>query len=125
MLSVEARPAGGVELGRYIVRNVASCADCHGSGKPSEDQPLSGKILHTGDEVVVAPNITPDRDTGIGAWTEGDIATYLRTGTRPDGSLAQSAMAGLIVTGFSHFTPVEAHAVAAYLKSQPPVRHRM
>jgi hypothetical protein len=70
------------------------------------------------------PNITPDRETGIGRWSESAIARYLRTGSRPDGGLAQSLMAGLIFSSFSHLTSEEAHEIATYLKSIPPARHR-
>jgi mono/diheme cytochrome c family protein len=119
------RPAGGVALGRYLVHSVSGCTDCHApSGSGPDAEKLIGKMLHIGSEAVIVPNLTPDRETGIGAWSEGQIARYLRTGTRPDGGLAQSAMAGLILTSFSHYTPDEARAVAAYLKSLPPVRHR-
>jgi mono/diheme cytochrome c family protein len=118
------RPAGGVELGHYLVRHVCVCADCHSpDGSGSEDAPLTGKVM-PGRSRAVAPNITPDRETGIGAWSAADTARYLRTGSRPDGGVAQAAMAGLILTSFSHFTPEEADGIAAYLKSLPPVRHR-
>ncbi|HEX5323686.1 MAG TPA: c-type cytochrome [Capsulimonadaceae bacterium] len=121
----ESRPSGGIALGQYLVRNVSSCADCHASGPPGSDNlPLSGgKVTLDGKEAPV-PNITPDRSTGIGSWSEEEIARYLRTGARPDGGVAQSAMAGLILTSFSHFTPEEADAIAAYLKSQPAIRRR-
>jgi mono/diheme cytochrome c family protein len=119
------RPAGGVELGRYLVHSVSGCTDCHAPGGPGPDaEKLIGKVLHIGGAAIVAPNLTPDRATGLGAWSEGDIARYLRTGTRPDGGLAQSAMAGLILTSFSHYSPDEARAVAAYLKNLPAVHHR-
>ncbi len=72
----------------------------------------------------LVPNITPDRESGIGRWSESAIARYLRTGSRPDGGLAQSLMAGLIFSSYSHLTRQEAQAIAAYLKSIPPVGYR-
>ena len=119
------RPTGGVELGGYLVRHVCVCTDCHGGGVgDTHGDNLIGKVLKMDGESVVAPNLTPDTKTGIGTWSESDIARYLRTGSRPDGGLAQSAMAGLILTSFSHLRPAEARAIAAYLKSLPPVQHR-
>ena len=118
-------PTEGVALGRYLVRHVSVCADCHSPGEPGDSAggpELSGKTLRLGGRALVAPNLTPDRETGLGRWSEGDIARYLRTGSRPDGGLAQSAMAGLILSSYSHYTPEEARAVAAYLKSLAPVR---
>ncbi len=123
-----ARPTEPVALGGYLVNNVSGCADCHTPGsEPGREGPglaFAGKIMEAGGQKVVASNITPDKETGVGSWSAADIARYLRTGRRPDGGLAQSLMAGLIVTSFSHYTPGEARAVAAYLKSLPPARHR-
>lgn len=112
-LAADVRPAGGVDLGRYLVRNVCSCADCHGDN-------LAGKVMRMGSELTVVPNITPGA-RGVGQWSEGDIARYLRTGSRPDGGLAQGPMAAVILTSFSHLSPAEARAVAEYLKTVPPV----
>jgi mono/diheme cytochrome c family protein len=118
----DVRPTEPVALGRYLVRHVCGCVDCHAPGGQAPDSaPLTGRVL-PGDGVT-ASNLTPDRQTGIGTWRQADIARYLRTGARPDGGLAQSAMAGLIVTSFSKLTPDEANAIAAYLKSLPAVRH--
>ena len=105
-------PTGRVELGRYLVRHVSSCADCHGDN-------LAGKVMKTGGESIVTPNLTPGAVDAVGRWSQSDIARYLRTGARPDGGLAQGSMAGLILSSFSHYTGAEASAVAAYLKSVP------
>jgi len=118
----DTRPTEDIALGRYIVRNVSFCADCHATRIAGfREKPLLGGTITIDGKQVNVPNITPDREGGIGTWSEEEIARYLRTGTRPDGGLAQSAMAGLILTSYSHFTPTEARAVAAYLKSQIPV----
>jgi len=102
------------DQGRYLVRNVSSCADCHGDD-------LAGKVMKMGGESIVTPNLTSGG--GVGRWSRSDVATYLRTGSRPDGGLAQGPMAGLILSSFSHYTADEASAVASYLKSLPAV-HR-
>jgi mono/diheme cytochrome c family protein len=121
-------PESGVALGKYLVENVTTCGDCHTPRDPSGPRPgllLAGDMLPQGSEgAVLVPNITPDRETGIGRWSESAIARYLRTGSRPDGGLAQSLMAGLIFSSFSHLTSEEAHAIAAYVQSIPPVRHQ-
>src|SRR5262249_49633989 len=114
---------------RYLVESVSTCGDCHtphSSSGPESGMLLAGNLLDLSPgHAEVVPNITPDRETGIGRWKESEIARYLRTGSRPDGGLAQSIMAGLIITSFSHFTGQEADAIAAYLKSIPPVHHRL
>ena len=121
----EERPTEPVALGHYLVAHVSGCTDCHAQETVGpQELPLTGKILHIGSQDIVAPNLTPDRETGLGRWSRADIARYLRTGTRPDGGLAQSTMAGLILTSFSHLTPEESDAIAAYLKTLPPVHER-
>jgi mono/diheme cytochrome c family protein len=126
--SPERPPESGIALGEYLVESVTTCGDCHTSRDRSGPRPglrLAGNVLPHGAEGTIAvPNITPDRETGIGRWSERAIARYLRTGSRPDGGLAQSLMAGLIFSSYSHLTRQEAQAIAAYLKSIPPVRHR-
>jgi len=119
-------PESGIALGRYLVQNVSTCTDCHLPRGASPPERLIGQLLPVGPgRTVFVPNITPDRETGIGRWSAAEIAQYLRSGSRPDGGLAQSLMAGLILTSYSHLTPDEARAIAAYLESIPPVGYRL
>ena len=69
---------------------------------------------------MVGPNITPDRDTGIGAWTDAQIITALREGHRPDGTIIGPPMP---IPVYQELSDGDAAAVAAYLRSLPPVRH--
>ncbi len=68
-----------------------------------------------------ARNLTPDQATGIGSWTEEQIVTAIRAGRRPDGSPLLPPMPW---PDFAHFTDDDAHAIAAFLKSIPPVSHK-
>jgi mono/diheme cytochrome c family protein len=67
------------------------------------------------------PNLTSDRKTGLGEWSEQDIATALRTGVRPDGRELAPAMPW---RSYAKLTDADLQAVAAYLKSLPPVDHK-
>ena len=78
-----------------------------------------------GPEGELAPNITPDPDTGIGRWTTADITWYLRTGLKPDGDDTQGLMAELIDNGYRHMTSSDLEAIAAYLKSLDPIVNRV
>ncbi|MES2461372.1 MAG: hypothetical protein V4671_12385 [Armatimonadota bacterium] len=119
----DSAPTEPVALGRYLVENVSACVDCHAAEESAHGTAkLTGRVLETSGGRVLAPNLTTDRIVGIGRWSQRDIARYLRTGTRPDGGLAQSAMAGLILTSYSKLTAEEADAIAAYLKALPPER---
>lgn len=89
---------------------------------------LAGNSKRTGPEGQAAPNITPDRATGVGDWTEEQIATYLATGNRPDGDVAGGLMGGNIqgiLAGYEDMTPADLHAIARYLKSIPAVRNKV
>jgi mono/diheme cytochrome c family protein len=109
-----------VARGQVLV-TVANCAGCHSpkneDGSPVADMMLAGAPLR--DEF--ASNITPDEETGIGAWTEEEIANFLRTGLYPDGTPVEGAMAQQIERRFSKLTEADAAAIAAFLKTIPPV----
>src|ERR1700756_1074651 len=108
-----------VDRGRYLVRGIGTCGNCHSptpeSGFPSADEPLSGG------EAIVAPifksyppNITSDPKSGIGTWTEDQIVTALRDGKRPDGRIIRPPMP---IAFIRHISDQDAYAIAAYLKT--------
>lgn len=75
-----------------------------------------------GEGVYVPPNLTPDSETGIGKWTKEQIATAITTGVTPDGRILSSAMPW---ADFKSLTHEDAMAIAAYLKSLPPISNRV
>jgi mono/diheme cytochrome c family protein len=113
-----------VDRGKYLV-SVLGCMDCHTPGSlygfPDTTRMLSGSELGwTGPWGTTYPrNLTPD-STGIGSWSENDIVTAIRTGVRPDHTPLLPPMPWPM---YSHLTDDDAAAVAAYLKSIPPVSH--
>ena len=76
-----------------------------------------------GPEGVRVPNITPDRETGIGDWTYEQLLTYLGTGRRPDGVFAGSVMAEVLGTSSMRLTRDDLHSLGIYLQSLPPVNN--
>jgi hypothetical protein len=71
------------------------------------------------------PNITPDKETGIGKWSRNDIAEYIVTGIKPDLDNAQGLMAEVIEAGYKQMTKEDALAIADYLKSIPAIKNRI
>lgn len=116
-------PTGGVERGKYIVNVASHCSDCHTPQLP-DGSPNFAKYLAGGPiEDQISANITPDDETGIGKWTEADIVTELHTGMRPSGTPVGGLMADVLNGGLNKITDADAQAVAAYLKTVPPVNN--
>ncbi|MEW6509901.1 MAG: c-type cytochrome [Bacteroidota bacterium] len=90
-------PGETVEYGRYVASNLAGCMECHTprnvqDGKFYLDSLGAGSSFAFGGEPgtmagAFARNITPDRETGIGSWTEEQFITAVTTGVRPDGTV--------------------------------------
>lgn len=109
--------------GAYLVRALGHCGECHTPRTPwgslKEDQALSGNP--EGPEGDPVPNLTPDRETGLGRWSVADIAWYLETGGTPDGDYAGSVMAEVIDEGTSRLTSEDRRSIATYLKTLPAI----
>jgi len=116
-------PTDPVARGEMLVR-LARCSQCHTpkneDGSPNLEMNLAGNRIND-DEV--AWNLTPDEDTGLGDWTEEEIAMFLRTGELSDGSKIAGTMATNIERYFNVLTEDDAMAIAAYLKSLPPIEN--
>jgi mono/diheme cytochrome c family protein len=117
-----------VARGEYLVK-FGGCIDCHTPGyffgKPDMARALGGsevgfEIPDLG--VFYGPNLTPDKETGLGAWTKEQIVAALQKGTRPDGRLLAPIMPW---KAFANLTKGDADAIAAYLMSLPPLRHKV
>jgi mono/diheme cytochrome c family protein len=108
--------------GAYLVTALAHCGECHtprnwfGATEPSRF--LAG--TPDGPDGKKVPNITPDRKTGIGDWSEDDIVTLLATGQTPDYNFVGGAMAEVVRTT-ARLTEEDRRAIALYLKSLPAI----
>lgn len=123
-------PGGGdkVKRGEYLVA-VGACGDCHTPGallgQPEMDKVFSGgsvgfAIPELG--YFFPPNLTPDDGTGLGQWSEAEIAKAIREGVRPDGR----QLAPVMPYGwYSKMTDEDAMAMAAYLKSLAPIANKV
>jgi mono/diheme cytochrome c family protein len=113
-----------VKRGDYLVNTIMTCGNCHTpKGPPAA---VAGKDFSGGlswDEPpfkVTAPNITQDKDTGIGKWSDAEIKTLLRTGVRPNGV----PIAMVMPTNFYEIiTERDMDAIVAYLRTIKPVKN--
>ena len=122
LLSPALAQSPDIERGKYLV-TIATCEGCH-SPRDSRDQPIKEKRFAGGRRSggLMTPNLTPDIETGLGAWSEAQIVDALRNGKRPDGSGIRPTMS---VFFYRHFTDADARAIAAYLKSLAPIRNKV
>ncbi len=114
-----------LERGAYLVEGIANCGNCHAPQEASGALPFTplsgGPAITSPVFTVYPPNITPDRETGIGMWTEDQVVTALRDGHTPAGTMLRPPMP---VPFYRSMSDDDAHAIAAYILSRPPVRHQ-
>ena len=117
-----------VERGEYLV-TIGGCNDCHTPGyffgKPDMSRFLGGSDVGfeiPGLGVFVGPNITPDKETGIGSWSGEEIVAAIQTGVRPDGRTLAPIMPW---HAFAHLTENDATAISAFLQSLEPVSNKV
>ena len=107
-----------VEKGRYLTI-VGDCAACHtlpGSGH----ELAGGRPIETPFGMLLAPNITPDPQTGIGAWTDDEFVNALTKGIGRNGTRLYPAMP---YTYYTKLTRDDALAIRAYLNTVPAVHN--
>jgi len=111
--------------GRYLVEVVGHCGECHTPrnmvGGLKRGRPFAGTRYSPGGNSV--PNITPDKETGIGDWSSGDFLFFFKTGLKPDGDDIQGDMREVVEGGLRHLNEADMRAMAAYLKSLPAIRN--
>jgi mono/diheme cytochrome c family protein len=122
--SALAQPAA--ERGSYLVNTIMTCGNCHTpKGPPAA---VAGKDFSGGlswDEPpfkVTAPNITQDKDTGIGNWTDDQIKTMLLTGKNPHGIQEAEVMPTAF---YPILTPGDLNSIVAYLRTLKPVSNKV
>jgi mono/diheme cytochrome c family protein len=139
VLSPKSRPAPvmtaptnpeAVERGRYLVHHVAGCVGCHSKVQEVPGEPPVEGMLGAGRDFgeipnypvhIRARNITPDKETGLGGWTDGEIARAIREGVSKDGSALFPQMPYL--TYRETLSDGEVLDIIAYLKTMKPVKN--
>lgn len=119
-----------IERGRYLFHHLADCAGCHSPRDPAKfammpDPARTGAGFVFPEELgfpgrVVAPNITPDPETGIGGWTDGERIRAIREGVSRDG---RALFAFMPFRQFSRLSDEDIFSLVAYMNSLPPVRN--
>lgn len=113
--------------GAYLATALSHCGECHTPrnvlGGLKQSMAYAGSV--EGPEGELAPNITPDPETGIGNWSQADVVWYLQTGLKPNGDDTQGLMSEVIEHGYKHLPEQDLRAIATYLKTRPPIRNKV
>lgn len=115
-MAVQLKDPAVIAKGRYLA-TVGDCVSCHTAqaGAPY----AGGRMLPTPFGAIPAPNLTPDPETGIGAWNFAEFWRALHEGIGRNGEPLYPAFS---YTSFTKVTQDDAIAVFAYLRSLPPAR---
>ena len=114
-----------VERGKYLVEVIGACGNCHTPKGPAGELP--GKHMAGGFSITeefgtaITPNITPDRETGIGRWSDAEIVRAIREGKGRDGRTLGPPMPYGLYRGLSD---ADVRAMVAYLRTLPAISHR-
>ncbi|NIF20025.1 c-type cytochrome [Candidatus Pantoea multigeneris] len=110
-----------VNRGDYLVNALAHCDTCHTPRNSlmgqDNSKALSGGSLGSW----YAPNITPDATSGIGNWSDADLARYLQTGHVPGKAQAAGPMAEAVEHSLQYLSKEDINAMVAYLRQVPAV----
>jgi mono/diheme cytochrome c family protein/uncharacterized protein YjiS (DUF1127 family) len=117
-----------IKRGQYLV-TLGGCTDCHTPGyffgKPDAARYLGGSEVGfeiPGLGVFHGPNLTPDRETGLGKWSAEQIGKAITAGQRPDGRVLAPIMPW---HAFANLTDDDVRAIVAFLTSLPPVKNKV
>ena len=123
-----------IEHGRYLVELIG-CGACHTDGaivgEPNPAHLLAGSdfgIAYTSPlrdkypGVVYPANLTPDKSTGLGDWTDDQIAAAIRSGARRHGSGRLTVMSWPL---YQRMADTDVNSIVAYLRSIPAVKHKV
>lgn len=128
-LKVEATPER-VARGKYLVHHVSVCLDCHSERAPGYALPIKPGREGVGGFIwdrkigfpgtLAAPNLTSDRETGLGAWTDDEILRAIREGVDREGK----ALFPIMPYGhYRHLSDDDGQAIVAYLRTIAPQRY--
>ncbi|ARS36210.1 c-type cytochrome [Pontibacter actiniarum] len=127
------RTAAQIERGRYLANHVAVCIDCHSTRDFSRlaAPPVPGTFGKGGDRfdhslgfpgTFYAKNITSDKETGIGTWTDGEVYRAITRGVSKDGEPLFPVMP---YKSYSQLTTEDAYAIVAYIRTLAPIKHKV
>ncbi len=118
-----------VAYGGYIVNALGHCFECHTTPGPQGAPDFAGHLGAGGFEINLGPgmvirtaNITSDKETGLGSWTDAEIARAITKGIGKEGRPLSPPMA---YSYYANMTPEDVEAVVAYLRTVPAISNKV
>jgi len=105
--------------GAYLVEALGHCGDCHTPRNLAQALDNRRKFAGALTNGWRAYNLTPDRGSGIGAWSDDDVAAYLSNGHADGHGTAGGPMAEVVDASLSKLQPADIRAIVTYLRSVP------
>ena len=105
--------------GAYLAEALAHCGDCHTPRNLAQAMDNRRKFEGALAGGWRAYNITPDRASGVGDWSDDELVQYIMGAHVPGRGAASGSMAEAINAGLKDLTPGDLHAIVAYLRSVP------
>jgi mono/diheme cytochrome c family protein len=123
--SIAADQEAQVARGDYLVNTIVACGNCHTPRAADTnlipDMHLAGAFqVNRAEFTAYSPNITPDHETGIGAWSDEEIMRAIREGVRRDGTIIGPPMP---IRAYREMSDTDILAIVAYLRTVNPVRN--
>jgi mono/diheme cytochrome c family protein len=107
--------------GAYLSEALAHCGDCHTPRNLLQALDNRNKFAGAAAEGWRAYNITADSTSGVGAWSDAELAQYLSTGHATARGTASGPMAQAVDLSFQRLTPSDIRAMVTYLRSVPAI----
>jgi mono/diheme cytochrome c family protein len=119
----EPRPDRSAEWNRgaYLVEALGHCGDCHTPRTPFQSLDNRHKFAGGASEGWRAYNLSSDKESGIGTWSQEDLVGYLSTGHTMDRGSAFGPMAEAVHLSFAKMTPSDIKSIAEYVRTVPAV----
>jgi mono/diheme cytochrome c family protein len=107
--------------GAYLAEALGHCGDCHTPRTAFQSLDNRHKFAGGNSEGWRAYNLSSDKESGIGTWSQDDLVRYLSTGHSEDRGSAFGPMAEAVHLSFAKMTPSDIKSIAEYVRSVPPV----
>lgn len=106
--------------GAYLVENLEHCGECHTPRNFMMATKTSEQLAGAKQDGWLAYNLTSNKVTGIGGWSDADLAQYLATGVAPDHGPASGPMAEVVQDSTQYLTSDDINDIALYLRQVHP-----